>query len=380
MEAHKEIAGIARWGTQAVGQLLKQALLSGHQVLEACQFKLADGGACQILVGAMDDHAGKADVQMHGTTALSYLALGNDRNRRALGEAGACEALMAAVKRFTIDAAWQHDAAGAIWSLAAVPTNAGTLVAAGACTFVVAVLQANLHNAHIVHTALSATRVLVTHHELALTASGACEAVVQALNAHADNDQIDLTGLSVLVMLARTGEARLRLNTADAGAAAARAMRAFPADPLLQITAVSVIASLSFESEACAAQLTRTGGCALVTAALSTCLNRAEYQQTALFALAVLASSPAASRADAAATCAAAVASLGAHPDVEVVNLAGLLALASLARAANAAVLHDGGARAAVTRAMQRYPHSQNIQTCGELVLQRLPRRSQRAR
>ena len=80
MKAHQGDAGIARWDTQAVGRLLHQALVSGDQELEACQIKLADGGAWQIMVGAMNDHADKADVQKHGTTALLHLSLDNDRN------------------------------------------------------------------------------------------------------------------------------------------------------------------------------------------------------------------------------------------------------------------------------------------------------------
>ncbi|KAG5191874.1 hypothetical protein JKP88DRAFT_294622 [Tribonema minus] len=328
----------------------------------------------------MNDHADKADVQKHGTTALLHLSLDNDRNCRALGEAGACEALMAAVKKFTVDAAWQQDAAGAIGFLGAVPINARRLAAGGACTFVLAVLHANLDNALSVRTALSAAGVLAAQHEIDLTANGACEAVVQALNAHAGHCRIQLQRLSVLVMLTHVGAARLRLVAAGAGAAAVRAMRAFPADTQLQCHATSIILCLSMDNEAHAAQLTGMGGCALVTASLSTCWNHAEHQHTALLTLAILAASPAASRADAAAACAAAVASLSAHSDVEVVNLAALLLLASLAGITNASALYDCGARAAVASAMQCYPHSQNFQTCGEQVLQRLPRRSKRAR
>ncbi|KAG5191881.1 hypothetical protein JKP88DRAFT_294632 [Tribonema minus] len=328
----------------------------------------------------MNHHADKADVQMHGTTALFYLALGSNRNRRALGEGGACEAVMSAVSTFPSDASWQFCAAGAIASLAALPSNVEVLVAGGACTFVLAVLQANPQSAHTTGMALSAAGVLAPQHEIDLTANGACEAVMEALNAHVGHCRIQLQGLSVLVVLAHAREARLKLVAADAGAAALRAMRAFPADPLLQFSAVSTVASLTMDSEAYAAQLAGIGGCALVIAALGTCLRTAEHQQTALLALAVLAASPAASRADAAAACAAAVASLSAYPDDEGVNVAALLALASLARAAHATVLHDCGVRDVVTCATQRYPHSRNIQAFGEQVLQRLPRRSKRAR
>ncbi|KAG5191882.1 hypothetical protein JKP88DRAFT_294636 [Tribonema minus] len=380
MKAHQGDAGIARWGTQAVGRLLHQALFSGDQELEACQIKLADGGACQIMVGAMNDHADKADVQMHGTTALLHLSVGNDRNCRALGEAGACEALMAAVRRFTVGVAWQQDAAGAIASLGAVPSHVEVLVAGGACTFVLAVLQANLHDARTMSMALPAVGVLSRQYAIALIASGACKTVVQALNAHLDNSHIQLKGLAALVHLARVDAARLRLVSADAGVAAVRTMRAYPADPLLQLQAVAIIAILSFDNEAYAAQLTGMGGCALVTASLSTRLNSAEYQQTALEALSKLAVSTTASREDVAAACAAAVTSLSAYPDDEDVNVAALLVLASLAGVTNSCALHDCDACAAVASAMRRYPHSQSIQTCGAQVLQHTPRRSQRAK
>ena len=212
MKAHQGDAGIARWGTQAVGRLLHQALFGGDQELEACQIKLADGGACQIMVGAMNDHADKADVQMHGTTALLYLSVGNGRNCRALGEAGACEALMAAVRRFTAGVAWQQDAAGAIASLGAVPSHVEVLVAGGACTFVLAVLQANLHDARTMSMALPAVGVLSRQYAIDLIANGACKTVAQALNAHLDNSHIQLKGLSALVHLARVDAARLSLS------------------------------------------------------------------------------------------------------------------------------------------------------------------------
>ena len=88
---------------------------------------------------------------------------------------------------------------------------------------------------------LSAAGVLAAQHEIDLTANGACEAVVQALNAHAGHCRIQLQGLSVLVMLTHVGAARLRLVAAGAGAAAVRAMRAFPADSQLQCHALSII-------------------------------------------------------------------------------------------------------------------------------------------
>eukprot|EP00611_Tribonema_gayanum_P029633 TRINITY_DN798_c0_g1_i4.p1 TRINITY_DN798_c0_g1~~TRINITY_DN798_c0_g1_i4.p1 ORF type:complete len:232 (+),score=42.13 TRINITY_DN798_c0_g1_i4:1673-2368(+) len=228
--------------------------------------------------------------------------------------------------------------------------------------------------------ALPAVGVLSRQYAIDLIANGACKTVVQALNAHLDNSHIQLKGLSALVHLTHVDAARLRLVSADAGAAAVRTMRAFPADPLLQLQAVAIIAFVSFDNEAYVAQLTGMGGCALVTASLSTCLNSAEYQQAALEALAILAVSTAASREDVAAACAAALASLSAYPDNDDVNVAALLALASLARAAHATVLHDCGVRAVVTCATQRYPHSRNIQAFGEQVLERLPRRSKRAR
>eukprot|EP00611_Tribonema_gayanum_P029634 TRINITY_DN798_c0_g1_i5.p1 TRINITY_DN798_c0_g1~~TRINITY_DN798_c0_g1_i5.p1 ORF type:complete len:232 (+),score=41.58 TRINITY_DN798_c0_g1_i5:1673-2368(+) len=228
--------------------------------------------------------------------------------------------------------------------------------------------------------ALPAVGVLSRQYAIDLIANGACKTVVQALNAHLDNSHIQLKGLSALVHLTHVDAARLRLVSADAGAAAVRTMRAFPADPLLQLQAVAIIAFVSFDNEAYVAQLTGMGGCALVTASLSTCLNSAEYQQAALEALAILAVSTAASREDVAAACAAALASLSAYPDNDDVNVAALLALASLAGVTNSSALYDCDARAAVASAMQRYPHSQSVQTCGAQVLQHVPRRSQRAR
>ncbi|KAG5188788.1 hypothetical protein JKP88DRAFT_303729 [Tribonema minus] len=372
IQAHRESPTIARWGLQAVCRLLQQAALSGSAELAACREKLSEAGACRMLVGAMKDFADIAVVQKYATTAVSYL-VHNSANCRLLGEEGACEVLMAAVLKFPTDFTWQRCASNAISFLGTVVNNAERLVAGGAIGFVVSVLQNNLQDAHTEGGALNAVACLAQDHAVSLIAAGACEATVHVLTAHSSNSRILRQGFTALSsLLADVDEAMDKLSAEKAGTIAISAMQAYPADTMLQLSAMATVAALSVGSEDCAVQLAHMPSCQLVAAALNTCLISPEYKAMALEALSLLVKPASHAGSDLASSCAAAVAAINAHPDHEVMNEAGLLALGELAVSADATALHDCGAQAAVTRAMQRFPQNQDIQASAEQVLRLL--------
>eukprot|EP00611_Tribonema_gayanum_P000429 TRINITY_DN10295_c0_g1_i1.p1 TRINITY_DN10295_c0_g1~~TRINITY_DN10295_c0_g1_i1.p1 ORF type:complete len:288 (-),score=46.75 TRINITY_DN10295_c0_g1_i1:305-1168(-) len=277
---------------------------------------------------------------------------------------------MAAVLRFPTDSTWQRCASGAISFLGTVANNAERLVAAGASGFVVLVLQNNLQDAHTEGAALNAVACLAQDHAVSLITAGVYEATVHVLTAHSSNSRILCQGLTALSsLLADVDEALDKLSAEQAGTITIRAMQAYPADTMLQLSAMALLVALSVRDEDCAVQLAHMPSCQLVAAALNTCLISPEYKAMALNALSMLVTAASHAESDLASSCAAAVAAINAHPDHEVMNEVGLLALRNLAFSANAAALHGCGAQDAVTKAMQCFPQNQDIQASAEQVL-----------
>ena len=122
---------VAEYGCEAVAAFAQDTTNSG---------RLGEAGACEAVTAALREYGDYRDVAMEGLLAVALLARNTDNSDR-LGEAGACEAVTALLKKEWL---WEECASygcNAVARLARDIENSSRLGKAGACEVVTALLK-----------------------------------------------------------------------------------------------------------------------------------------------------------------------------------------------------------------------------------------------
>eukprot|EP00611_Tribonema_gayanum_P025640 TRINITY_DN5894_c0_g1_i1.p1 TRINITY_DN5894_c0_g1~~TRINITY_DN5894_c0_g1_i1.p1 ORF type:complete len:270 (-),score=22.50 TRINITY_DN5894_c0_g1_i1:56-865(-) len=228
LETHKEGARVALWGLQAVSSLLHSS--GGHLSLHEKQRKLAEAGACQAVVAAVKEHPMDLQVQWHGARAIAWLVWLCHSNCARLGAEGACEVFTSLLRSVGADLSDRRAVSflKVVSVLAELPDNSERLAAAGVCETLVAMLQ---HPSDDLPTSLQdqieitqcnvaqTITAMAKHSAARLGAAGACQALVRVINTSLERTDMQLSAFQAVLALAQLPDNRERLIAVDVFAA-----------------------------------------------------------------------------------------------------------------------------------------------------------------
>ncbi|KAG5181518.1 armadillo-type protein [Tribonema minus] len=361
IKVHIASSKVARWGMQAINMLLLHAEAAGATQFASCKRKLVSLGACEAMVAAMKKHATDVRVQYQACAAIRRLAAHDHITSDSLGALGACQAVIAAMRILL-----GEELALAVCALAALAhaaANASVLASEGAAQAVVARLQAD-HEGTCTEFALYALHQLLSHDAIAATidAAGTCSAVVHALDSSPDNIAIQLPGMAALVQLACRKENIALLDEAGACPSVIRALRTFSDSAVVQQhDAVSRSRRL---------RVRQMSGHEVVLTALTTHLQEDTTKASAIFALIALIEAPPVAIDMLARAGTAVVEATRHHPPCETLQVCGVVSVACLVDAgADCAQLCQCRAPELIAAAMQRFADSADVQKGGALAL-----------
>lgn len=154
---------------------------------------------CAAIVGALREHITRLGVCNAGIAAIAGLCFNCPTNRSGLGESGACEVLMAAVRTHVaaFDAQQHSVACAAIANLCSDnPSNAMKLAREGACEIVITTLSAHITDADISNAGCFAILSLCSAPENAseLEKFGAYQVLATVMRAHPTHCGVDYFG------------------------------------------------------------------------------------------------------------------------------------------------------------------------------------------
>ncbi len=183
-------AQIACWGCSAVA-----ALSDGNN--EANISKFSTSGACEALPASMQAHQNSAAVAEAGCTAIANMTSRLNSNSASvasasavtvvrLGHAGACEAVVTALKKHVNNAGVVKSACLALANLGLAKGNAGWFGATGACEALLAGIRSHMANFEVCAACCEAFGNLCNdnNNRFKLGSGGACELAVECINIH----------------------------------------------------------------------------------------------------------------------------------------------------------------------------------------------------
>jgi hypothetical protein len=254
---------------------------------------LGKAGACEAVTAAMKRHANDAAVALQSCNAVINLAVNVD-NAAMLGEAGACEAVTAAMMRHADDAAVAQHCCWAVANLAAgLSANKARLGKAGACTAVVKALA--MHGSsmpvEMAKQALNAVTWLAATkpNRGRLGAAGACALVVAAMREHISEVTVAAAGVNAVLALATDSSKNCqKLLAAGALGALQSAMAALSDDAPRMHSVERAIIQLATNA-ASSDKLRAAGAYKVIVTAISEHLDDVWFIQSAVRAVAALA-------------------------------------------------------------------------------------------
>ncbi|CAM9695898.1 unnamed protein product [Phaeothamnion confervicola] len=253
------------------------------------QRKLGAVGACEAVIAAMRTHSTNAAVQQQGCWAVKSLCR-NDDNKRKLVMAGACEAVVAAMRAHSSNAIVQEYACWAVWSLGGDIDNKRKLGSAGTCEAVLAAMRAHSINAAVQKNGCGAVSNLAADadNRRKLGAARACEAVAAAMKAHSTNAAVQEQGCQAVWNLVADAHNKRKLVAAGACEAVAAAMKAHSTNAAVQEYGCWAVCNLASNDADNKRKLGAAGACEAVVAAMRAHRTHSEVQRKGADALTMM--------------------------------------------------------------------------------------------
>ncbi|CAM9380665.1 unnamed protein product [Phaeothamnion confervicola] len=246
-------------------------------ISEANNAALGAAGACEAVIKALRVHSDDRDVVYHAMGAICYLADDSD-NRERLAAFGALEATMSTCAAYSFDAEMQEWCLRSVWEVSSAKFSEAALVLgnAGAVEAVVAAMRAFEGNADVAECGCGALAALATEdaNVVRVEASGGIEAVVRAMAAAAaasdgGEPQVQIQGCRALCSFAGS-ETFTKGAIAAAGGceACVFTLNAFPDDVAVQQWGCRAVCMLASISGANKVALGAAGACQAVCRAM----------------------------------------------------------------------------------------------------------------
>ena len=265
--------GKMRDADAAAAALTKASKLSLPDVKRV---RLVNAGACEAVVAAMKAHASSERVTEAGCAATRRLADIADLGL-ILGAVGACQVVTAALRCHAASEAVARAGCGAVIVLVdKCPANAKTLCAEGVCEAAVAVMRAHAGIQSVVLNGCKAVRSLAFSEDCRtrLVAAGACEAAVAALQSYSGDGDLALWGCATIATLAANSAAAstARLLAAGACEAVTGAMRGHASNAEVSMwgcNALTALVNNAEKSESASRHAAFVAACIVVSTALA---------------------------------------------------------------------------------------------------------------
>ena len=183
--------------------------------IDSARNRLVRAGACRAVVAALKQHPGSASVAERGCLAVYNLT--SETAMDDLIAASVCEALVAALCAHTGSAKVAEQAMKAVRCLATTDSNRETLLAAGACQAVTKALQAHGANVTIAQWGVGTITRLALGEGCgrALGAAG-CAAVISALQQHTSNEDLCIWACQAILSLAASNDEKFFAGAREA--------------------------------------------------------------------------------------------------------------------------------------------------------------------
>ena len=303
------------------------------QILQAVE-RLGKAGACEAVISAMKAFPRYKDLQGHGCYAVTKLAYRHEHNRLLLRDCGACQAVLSALKAFPSDRRIQYLSIWSVLNLSVDSEGASILGKLGACESVVSGMRSFPTDRDVQLNGCWALLDLAFNNEAnrALIAkAGGCECVVAALRAFRGDEGVLLPAVWAILNLACDSNIAELLGHLGACDAVVAALQTFPRDQAVQIRGFWAIENLVSGCDANVTKFSQAGACFVV------------------------------------------VEGVVASPDARDLQVHGCGAIAGLANSdENKIALANAGACEAVIKAMHTFPDDVNIQKKGCLAVHQL--------
>ena len=167
---------------------------------EAKRVAAGEAGAIEAVVAAMRAHGSNAEVQKQGCWALENMAC-DAENKVKAGSAGAIEVVVAAMRAHASNAGVQQRGCGALMNMTFNDENKVKAGSAGAIESVVAAMRAHGSNAGVQQRGCWALKNMTcknAENKVKAGSAGAIEAVVAAMRAHDSNAGVQKNGKILL--------------------------------------------------------------------------------------------------------------------------------------------------------------------------------------
>ena len=217
-------ASIARWGCAALWSL------SFHETM--C-ISLGESGACDIVLDALRGHPGSVSVAEQACAAIGNLSITEENNTK-LGESGACRLVVAAIRDHIADNGVTREGCAATSNLALSEANQVKLVEADACAVVLRAFEFHGDFPSVLKYACTAiTNLAASNEDNARTfgVAGACAAVLGTMTRFRWDEEVIIECLSAIAALSYIETNAKRLADSGACAAVVQVIRDFSDDP-----------------------------------------------------------------------------------------------------------------------------------------------------
>jgi len=256
--------------------------------------RLGDLGACEVAMAAIKAFPNHLNTLFHGFEALSALGRGLYENKVRLGAAGACHLSVHALKTCADDTKVVSWSLNAIRLLAdGVPTNTINFGNIRAAEHVLEAIRLQIGDMETVVKGFEALHALV--HDKAsmacLASCGACELAVQLISSQATGLKVKKAALKLTRALVADDTSVKRLTKARGATAILKTIKQLPRDKEIQSAGWSILAIMAATNSETSQQLGQEGACSSALQVFTTLPANAEVWGASCEALGALSQS-----------------------------------------------------------------------------------------
>lgn len=266
--------------------------LDGNDELDLALQRLRGAGNDIVgIIKCMRDYQNSVDVQACAIQKISNIELA-DEDCATLADNGAIQLFIDAMDAFNEDLELQVYGCRAIWKASGTPENQRAFVKCGALGLILQAMSSFAENAELQeHALLVLTSLGGMEDNLDMMhESGTVERLVMAMNKHASNAQVQMKGcLTIANLASHPTSFNEKLISAGAGSAVVISMVMHPGDSELQEKALRALRNLSADCDENRVELTNIGGIDAIISAMQVHRDVAGVQEAGAWTLSNLA-------------------------------------------------------------------------------------------
>ena len=170
--------------------------------------RLANAGAIDVVIQAMQHHRDDAQIQSRGSWVLGIIG-SNEDNKLYIGENGGLDVIVRSMWVHAQDMVVQEKACRALWTLSVPPQNRHTMVEVDGIAAIIAAMQNHAENPIIQERGCGTMCNLAANDDkfkVQIVDEGALEVIVMAMVLHGEDDNINERAVALLHKLCMVPE------------------------------------------------------------------------------------------------------------------------------------------------------------------------------